>query len=227
MTHDIEPVAEDAATSEEIPPEHLVPGWLAALVLVLLLAVVGLGGFLARGLLSEPRYASPEEREVRVRETELASDPDDIQARLALGYAYQQAGRLEEALAEYAAVLELVPTDTAALYNTGVIRRELGEDAEAEAVLWEVLEVNPEHVLAAKALGELYADRAHYRSLVEAVRPAAEANPSSADLQYLMGLAYENLGRIDWAAERYRLALTYYPDMPEAREGLERLGVEQ
>jgi hypothetical protein len=53
-----------------------------------------------------------------------------------------------------------------------------------------------------------------------------EQNESAADLQYLMGLAYENLGRADWSETRYRLALKYYPDMQEAKEGLERLGVE-
>ncbi len=211
--------------SGEVSSDDLVPGWLAALVLVLLLAVVGLGGFLARGLIGEPRATSPQQREVDTRLAEVAADPDDLRARLALGFAYQQAGRFDEALAEYEAVLAIIPTDTAALYNTGVIHLELGQAAEAEEALWEVLKVNPEHVLAAKVLGEYYADRGHYRSLVEAVRPAAEANESSADLQYLMGLAYENLGRADWAEVRYRLALKYYPDMAEASEGLERLGV--
>ncbi len=209
----------------EVSSDDLVPGWLAALVLVLLLAVVGLGGFLARGLISEPRATSPQQREVDTRLAEVTADPADPRARLALGYAYQQAGRYDEALAEYEAVLEIVPTDTAALYNTGVIHLELGQATEAEEVLWEVLEVNPEHVLAAKVLGEHYAEKGHYRSLLEAVRPAAQANESSADLQYLMGLAYENLGRADWAEARYRLALRYYPDMTGARDGLERLGV--
>ena len=48
-----------------------------------------------------------------------------------------------------------------------------------------------------------------------------------ADLQYLMGLAYENTGHPDWAAARYRMALETLPDMAEAREGLERLEVEE
>ena len=117
--------------------------------------------------------------------------------------------------------------DTAALYNKGIVLLELGRDDDAEEVLWDVLEIDPRHVLAAKALGELYAERREYRSLVAAVRPVVEENPEAADLQYLMGLAYENLGRPDWAEARYRLALQYYPDMREAREGLERLGVMQ
>jgi len=61
--------------------------------------------------------------------------------------------------------------------------------------------------------------------LIRAVGPVADTQESSADLQYLMGLAHENLGNPDRAEAYYRLALKYYPDMPEAREGLERLGV--
>jgi tetratricopeptide (TPR) repeat protein len=145
---------------------------------------------------------------------------------LQLGYAYQQAERYDEALAEYDRVLEVHEDDTAALYNKGVILLVLSREDEAEVVLWDVLEIEPEHVLAAKALGEYYAEQGHYRSLVEAVRPVVEANESAADLQYLLGLAYENLGRTDWAEARFRLALKYYPDMVEANDGLERLGVE-
>jgi tetratricopeptide (TPR) repeat protein len=217
-------------TEAQQPPDEpdtreLVPAWLAALVLLLLLAVVGVGGFVARGLLIERQTETPEEYDVRRWETAVASDPDDLDAVLSLGFAYQQAGRLEEALAEYERVLAERPQDTAALYNTGMVLLDLADGDAAEEALWDVLEVEPTHVLASKALGELYAERGEYRSLLVAVEPSVEANESSADLQYLMGLAHENLGDDELAIERYRRALTYYPDMPEAKDGLERLGV--
>jgi tetratricopeptide (TPR) repeat protein len=222
--------AEATATVEEVvsrSDDEMIPLWLAALVLVLLLSVMGVGGYLVGAVMTgeqEPR--TPEEYEVqRLRET-VAQNPDDINAVLQLGYAYQQAGMYEEAIAEYDRVLEVTEFDTAALYNKGIVLLELDRGDEAEVVLWDVLEFDDGHVLAAKALGDHYAEKEQYRSLIEAVRPVVEQNESAADLQYLMGLAYENLGRADWAEARYRLALTYYPDMQEAREGLERLGVE-
>ncbi len=205
--------------------EDLVPAWLAALVLVLLLAVVGVGGYIVRGLLTPSAAPSAIEREIVQSEAVVARAPDDTAARLSLGYAYQRAGRLSDAIEQYDAVLRVEPFEPAALYNKGLILLEQGKDREAEETLWDVLERDPEHVLAAKVLGEYYAKRGAYRSLVYAVRPVVEQNESSADLQFLMGLAYENLGRADWAEARYRLALKYYPDMPEAREALDRLGV--
>lgn len=203
---------------------QLVPGWLAVLVVVLLLAVMGVGGYVVRGLVTTPRYKTPEEAEISKWQAAVDSDPSSTEARLSLGFAFQQSELYDEAIAEYDGVLSSEPKDTAALYNKGMSLLALGRDKEAEETLWKVLEVDDTHVLAAKALGEYYASKEQYRSLVRAVRPAVQATESAADLQYLMGLAYEKLGRADWAEARYRLALRYYPDMPEAKEGLDRLG---
>lgn len=206
--------------------DALVPVWLAALVLVLLLAVMGLGGYILAGYVSASGEDTPLGREIAAAEQAVAHAPDDPAAHLALGFAYQQERRFDDALVEYDLVLKYSPQDTAASYNMGMVLFELGRDQEAEERLWDVLEVDETHVLAAKALGEYYAEREEYRSLVVAVRPAVQAHETAADLQYLMGLAYENLNRLDWAEARYRLALTYVPDMEEAHDGLARLGVD-
>ncbi len=201
-----------------------VPAWLAVTVLVLLLAVVGAAGFIIRGQFEEGGSAQPS-REIERKEALVEQNPEDVEGLLALGTSYHQAGRLREAIEQFDAALKIRPFDTAALYGKGLVLIDQGNDREAEETLWEVLERDPGHVLAAKTLGEFYAARGEYRSLVYTVRPVVEKNESAADLQYLMGLGYENLGRGDWAAARYRLALKYFPGMPEAQEGLERLGV--
>ncbi|MDZ4063108.1 MAG: tetratricopeptide repeat protein [Coriobacteriia bacterium] len=218
-------IAVGSRATGEYDDRQLVPGWLAVLVVVLLLAVMGVGGYLVRGLVTTPRYETPEEAEISKWQEAVDSDPSSEEARLSLGFAYQQAERYDDAIAEYDRVLSSEPSDTAALYNKGMSLMVLGRDAEAEEVLWKVMEVDDTHVLAAKGLGEYYAEKGQYRSLIRAVRPAVQVTESAADLQYLMGLAYEKLGRADWSEARYRLALRYYPDMPEAREGLARLGV--
>lgn len=204
---------------------QFVPAWLAALVLVLLLAVMALGGYVIRGVVAgESRQPDLAEEQIDKWRAAVKANPDDLDARVQLGYAYQLAGRFDRALEEYAYVVERNPQDTAALYNRGVVYQRMGVGDRAEEAFWDVLEVAPDHVLAARALGELYADRGQYRSLLAAVRPVVELQPEVADLQYLMGLAYENTGRTDWAIERYRLALTYAPGYERAVEALERLG---
>lgn len=202
------------------------PAWLAALVLVLLLAVMGLGGFVLRGIVAgEGRQPDLADEAIEKWRTQVDERPDDLDARVQLGYAYQLAGRYDRALEQYGYVIERNPSDTGALYNRGIVYQRMGVDDRAEEALWEVLEVQEDHVLAARALGEIYAERGQYRSLLRAVRPVVEEHPEIADLQYLTGLAYENTDQIDWAIARYRLALKYSPGYEKAVEALDRLGM--
>lgn len=213
-------------TPAEPPSDELVPAWLAALVLVLLLAVAGTAGYVIRGRIAAagtPRTA--EDVAVTQAEAAVRAHPADKQGHLDYAFALQQDGQYAEALVEYDSVLKIDPRDTAAMYNKAMVYLQLKQPSKAEAALWSVLDVSKTHVLAAQALGQLYAGRHQYRSLLVAVKPAADAHPDMADLQCLMGSAYENLGRKDLAISRYRLALQYVPDQQEARTGLKRLGV--
>jgi len=205
-------------------PEDLVPTWLAALVLVLLLAIAVLAGYLIRGLLADEGPAEPAEMAVSEWQDQVAQDPDDPDALLGLAYAMHQNGDLEDALAGYERVLEIDPTNQGALYNKGAVLLALDRGKEAETVLWDVLEVAPDHVLAAKSLGEYYIGQKHYKSALTALEPVAKARPEFADLQYLSGYSCEQLGLRDHAIAYYRAALEYVPDHVESREGLDRLG---
>lgn len=217
--------AEEPAEAVTVPrgtDDRLVPTWLALLVLLLLVAIVAVGGFILRGVFSDAGLTQSQ-REVKRWESEATARPNDPRVRLSLGYAYQVDKQYDKALDQYRQVLTVDPSSTGALYNMGVIYVTLGLGKQAETRFWDVLEVDPQHALAAKALGDYYASQGHYKSLIKAVRPVVQADPRLADLQYLMGFAYEKLGKPDWARARYRLALQYAPDLKEARVGLRRL----
>lgn len=217
-----------AARSGAAVAGDLIPGWLALLVLVLLLAVAGLAGYLIRGaLVDDGRIETPSELAVTELEEEVASDPEDPERLLALGYAYQEEGRHEDALELYGQVLGLDPDNTGALYNKAVALSELGRMKEAEAAYWDTLEVAPDHALAAKALGEYYVGKKHYKSALTALEPVIRQRPQYADLQYLAGYSCEQLGIDETAIEYYRGALKYDPGYQEAKAGLARLGVSE
>jgi tetratricopeptide (TPR) repeat protein len=208
--------------------EDLVPAWLAALVLVLLLAVVGVSGYLIRDRLGGDSNggaaASIRELAIRHAQDAVSETPNDVQAHLDLGFAYQENAQYDKALNEYDNVLKIDKRNTAALYNQGVIHRQLGDTRTAEKLFLEVLDISKTHALAAKALGEYYRDKNDPAALIRAVAPAAEARPDMADLQYLLGWAYEKRGDLKGAERFYRDALKYVPDMPEARAALTRVG---
>lgn len=204
-----------------------VPTWLALLVLVLLLGVFAAGGYLLRARTDGVVAEKPGAISIGLAEEKMQATPEDPTTRLQLGFEYQKAGRYEEAMREYERVLETSPRNTAALYNKAVLLRQQGDVPEAEKLFWDVLEIEPAHSMAAKALGEIYADKGQYKSLLVAVKPALKVNPSMADLHYLAAVAYENLDSRSQAAEEYRSALRYNPSLSDARKGLQRLGVEE
>lgn len=205
----------------------LIPGWLALLVLVLLLAVAALGGYLIRGAIVDSRVETPSEFAVEDLEAQVEANPEDPERLLALGYAYQQEARYEEALDLYEQALALDSGNTGALYNKGVALTLLGRAKEAEDAYWKVLEVAPDHALAAKALGEYYVAKKQYKSALVALEPVIEARPQYADLQYLAGYSCEQLGITETAITYYRGALIYNPDYQEAKDGLARLGASE
>lgn len=217
----------EASVAEEIREEDLVPGWLALLVLLLLLAVTATGGFVLRGVLTRGKQATPATVAEDQWKAAVERDPEDIEARLNLAYSYQQQQEWDAAMQQYAEVLKRDPQNLAALYNKGVVLLQQGKAKEAEAALWDVLKVAPDHVLAAKTLGELYISQKHYKSALFTVEPVLKTQPQYADLQYIAGYASEQLGKRDAAIAYYRAALQYAPDMLEAKEGLKRLGAGQ
>jgi tetratricopeptide (TPR) repeat protein len=168
---------------------RLVPGWLALVVLLLLVAVVGVGGFVVRGLITNPREMTPAWADVIAGEVKVRADPKN----------------------------------TAALYNRGLIQIQTGKGKSGEDSLSAVLNIDPKHALAAKALGEYYASKRQYESVLLAVGSVAAANPDLADLQYLLGEAYENLGQKDKAVTAYNNAIQFAPDLRPARDALGRL----
>lgn len=206
--------------------ENLVPGWLALLVLVLLLAVFAVGGWVVRGVVIANRATDPASAAVSGWKDKVAADGDNMQYRLSYGFALQRDKQYAKALEQYRAVLVREPKNTAALYNEGVIYSLTGQPRLAEATWWKVLRVAPDHALAAKALGQYYVDRHHYKSALVALSPVVKRQPGYADLQYLDALSLERLGRKSEAVKHYRLAVRYAPDLTDARDALARLGAE-
>jgi Tetratricopeptide repeat len=112
--------AQDVVTP---PASGRVPSWVVA---VLLLATVG--SVVVAGLLRDVEpVASPASPSAGGSNTfaffedRVERQPNDVAARLDLAHRYLDAGRIEEALAEYAVVLGLDPDDAEANAHVGLI----------------------------------------------------------------------------------------------------------
>lgn len=58
---------------------------------------------------------------------QLQIDPKNVKALTLRGAAFSRKGENEKAIADYTAILEIVPTDTNALYNRGVLHDKQGK----------------------------------------------------------------------------------------------------
>jgi tetratricopeptide (TPR) repeat protein len=117
---DDEPATRDGATGGE--PRRVPPWAVAVLIGGTVLAVVVAS--LARD--AEPQVqatSSPQSSDdpLSFFERRVRDHPDDLAARLDLAHRYLDAGRVEEALAEYAVALELDPDDAEALAHVGIV----------------------------------------------------------------------------------------------------------
>ena len=119
----------------------------------------------------------------------------------------------------YAIVLKSDPRDTAALYNMGNLYFKLGVNDGARCRSGPFSTSTPRTSSPPRRSATTTPEE-QYRSLIATVKPAAEARPQLADLQYLLGMAHEKLGDTATASGYYRRALKYAPDLVEAQEGL-------
>ncbi len=160
---------------------------------------------------------------VSAAEARVTAEPTDPGALITLAHEYRRAGMLTEALESNRRALELDANEVAAHYNIGSILREMGDDTAAEVAFWDALEIDPVYASASIALGELYIDRGHYRSLLVAVTPAAKAHPEDGELQYLRAVGLEHTGKKREALDGYWRAMERAPGLADARAGYERL----
>src|SRR5262249_37702431 len=109
------------------------------------------------------------------------SDPSDVSAQIALGVAYSECGRADEALHRLRAATIAAPGIAGAHYNLGLALERAGRADEAVAPLRRALALQPGHERAALALQRVLSATAGRRAPLEADRPAAEGAPAPRD----------------------------------------------
>jgi cytochrome c-type biogenesis protein CcmH/NrfG len=119
-------VGESAASGGDVVPvaaSGRVPPWVVAVLLVATVGSVVVTGLLrdAEPGVSPAAPSAAGDDPFAFFEDRVERQPNDVAARLDLAHRYLDAGRIEEALAEYAVVLELDPDDAEANAHVGMI----------------------------------------------------------------------------------------------------------
>jgi len=150
---------------------------------------------LAHLLAAQGQYAEA----VPCYEQVLQRQPDP-ETHHSLGWALQELGRMDEAIAQYCRALDLAPTMLVAYKSLGAVLKSLGRFTEAKATCQRVLELEPDDAETHSNLGTIFLDEGALPEALASVRRASELRPDLA-----------------WTYSNYLAALHYTPDITPAR----------
>jgi len=167
------------------------------------------------------------DRGIGTLESVVRRQPDDATARLNLGMALSDQGRLNEALEHLKQVVLVRPEDSRGWVALGVALARNKEVTKAVDALRRAVEVDPDDAYARKNLGAMLSEEKE--SLDEAIlhlQRAVESMPKDQQVRLALGRACERKGETKDADEHYRQVLHIDPtsQLAEmARQGLSRI----
>jgi Flp pilus assembly protein TadD len=150
----------------------------------------------------------------------VAEAPMRAEARFNLGRALSDAGRAEEAIAEYRRALELDPRHAAAHNNLGVRLSAAGRRAEAAREFEAAIAADPGLASAHANLGGELAARGEAAAALASFARAVELDPLEASHRFNLGTALAAAGRSDEAQLQLEEAVRLDPREPRAWNNL-------
>ncbi|MFQ5695253.1 MAG: tetratricopeptide repeat protein [Terriglobia bacterium] len=133
------------------------------------------------------------------------------------GVALNRAEKYEEALAEFAPVLENDPEQWVVHAQMGVAYAGLKRNEEAEAAYKKAIELNPTYAALHNNLGQVYVDMGRPQDAIKEFEAAAEISPEDAAAYfYNLGVIFYNQGNMKAAQEPFRKAIESDPTRAEA-----------
>ncbi|PYQ10546.1 MAG: hypothetical protein DMH00_10820 [Acidobacteria bacterium] len=160
--------------------------------------------------------------DVKYWEEAVASTPDDVTLRLALGNAYAMQRRYADALREYRHILKLYPESKAAWNNIGSTYRAMGKPGNALGAFRKALQRDPRYALAYYNIGTVYDGEGYYDRALKNYALALQYDPTLIDSKknpqvvankHLYAVLLQN-----YVASAGSLALPLEPAYPENPE---------
>lgn len=123
------------------------------------------------------------------------------------GSILQSLGRLDEALAAFAAAQDLAPDSVQAILKTALCQKLAGELEDACRSLGRAVRLDPSIAEAWFELGLIQQDRQDLRRAIDAYEGALRARPAFAESAVNLGICRQALGDLKGAKEAYRIAV--------------------
>jgi tetratricopeptide (TPR) repeat protein len=155
---------------------------------------------------------------------DATTNPKDAQIHLGRAQTLAQAGKTDEALAEFNTALDLDPHNARAFYNRGLLYQSEKKYELAIADFTSANGLTPQQADPLLGRATCYLAMGKAREAAADLDEAVQGSPQNGQLWITRGAAYEKLGERDKAAESYSRAVLLRPKDDAARSGLARMG---
>lgn len=153
----------------------------------------------------------------------LKFNPESVVAYTGLGVAYEERGRINEAIKAYQKAISLGFAYQKPYNNLGLIYYGLGRNEEAIALYNKAMEINPRFPNTYNNLGVIYARSKNPKDKERAVslfRKAISLEPNFASAYYNLGNVLSDLGRHEEAVPIYKRVIELNPTHVKAYDDL-------
>ena len=120
--------------------------------------------------------------------------PSPAEKALQDGNAFEQNGRLTEAMAEYKRAIELEPQNTNAYYNRALLYQKEGDAKAALADFDKIIAINPNFSEPYYGLGQIYDGQGQHDKAIAAYTKAIENNVNYRLAYYKRSMLYNSKG---------------------------------
>jgi Flp pilus assembly protein TadD len=153
----------------------------------------------------------------------VEKNPGDFEAHYNLGAMLQMKGKLNAALVEYEAAVEVRPEDATGNNALGAALVLAGHPEQAAAYLQAALKGRPDYFEAHYNLGFALAQQNEFPLAAEQFQTALRLQPEDAAVEANLGAALAEMGRLAEARAHFEHALQLDPNQPIAKENLKAL----
>ncbi len=127
----------------------------------------------------------------------------------AMGRAFKAMGKTKESAATLKKAADIYMSDE--------------KEEQAEGILNEILEENPDTINIYNTLGVLYRKRGDYQAALDQYRKGLKIHPDQPKLYYNIGRLHVDLKDLEQAKANFNKALSLDPDFAEAKEAIEAI----
>ncbi len=201
---------------------------LDAVIVVVAVLVVLVGGYLGYSVWAQNkriRDASPSTREIASLTAKLRANPNNFDTRMRLAQAFAVAGRDDEAIGQYKAILKVNPSFVPALSGVGFEYLKQKKWKEGEGYFRKVVSLTEKDTTSVGSspletayfyLGIALMEQRKYEEAVGFLKGALRLRRDSADASYALAVSYRELGIMDGYEEYLLYTLKFDPNMAEA-----------